>query len=74
MTDKLDIPKLLEVAGAKQALGGAYEAGVFHAFDSAFTPAVAIALCERVRELERQLGLKDAAVLALDAIATGRPR
>ena len=56
MTDKLDITKLLEVARAAQAELAVDEMGeIVHKFIAEFTPAVAIALCERVRELERDI-------------------
>ena len=52
MTDKLDIPKLLELARAAEKsdwFTAEREMGY------AFTPAVAISLCERVRTLEEKL-------------------
>lgn len=68
MTDKLDIPKLMEVARAAQYAedrraewARKYPDGVTRPgtaereFQSALTPAVAVALCERVRELEKEL-------------------
>ena len=61
MADPLDIPKLEAVARAADAawptsLSTEYNTyRKWQEFKAAFTPAVAIALCERVRELEDEL-------------------
>lgn len=54
MTDKLDITKLNEVASRANGTAYIYRDRALAEFRAIFTPAVAVVLCGRVRELEQR--------------------